>query len=254
MEDIWAGDFTIRLAGEARAQEMRVVNWNIDRGLQLDAITDFLNSQRADLVLLQEVDVAAGRTRCRNIAEELAMRLRMNYVFGREFDELSQQTCNARAFHGQATLSRYPQANARLIRFRHQSNFWRPRWFLPQTAPFQVRLGGRIALITDIEISEGEIVKVYNVHLESRGNDKLRLAQLHEAVCDASKHAPWGALCPRRRLQFRRSTSQIGCNPRRVCRTEKCNGSFGGEHDSRRIPEAPTTHRLGVCLGTDPSK
>jgi endonuclease/exonuclease/phosphatase family metal-dependent hydrolase len=194
MEDIWAGDFTTRSTGEARAQEMRVVNWNIDRGLQLDAITDFLASHRADLVLLQEVDVAARRTRCRNIAQELAMRLRMNYVFGREFEELSQQTGNGHAFHGQATLSRYPQANARLIRFRRQSDFWRPRWFLPRIEPFQVRFGGRIALITDVEISDRETVKVYNVHLESRGNDKLRLAQLQEAVCDASKHTPWDAL------------------------------------------------------------
>jgi len=194
MEDIWAGDFTTRSTGEARPQEMRVVNWNIDRGFQLDAIADFLTSQRADLILLQEVDVAARRTRCRNVAEELAMRLRMNYVFGREFDELSQQTRNGRAFHGQATLSRYPQANARLIRFRSQSNFWRPRWFLPRIEPFQVRLGGRIALITDVEISEGRTVKIYNVHLESRGNDNLRLTQLQEVVCDASKHAPWDAL------------------------------------------------------------
>ncbi|MBV9155743.1 MAG: endonuclease/exonuclease/phosphatase family protein [Acidobacteriaceae bacterium] len=194
MEDIWAGDFTTRSTADARAQEMRVVNWNVDRGLRFEAIADFLASQRADLILLQEVDIAARRTRCRNIAEELAMRLRMNYVFGREFDELSQQRGNGRAFHGQATLSRYPQANARLIRFGRQSNFWRPRWFMPRLEPFQVRLGGRIALITDVEIPEGETVKVYNVHLESRGNDKLRLAQLQEAVRDASKHAPWDAL------------------------------------------------------------
>ena len=194
MEDIWAGDFTTRSTGEARPQEIRVVNWNIDRGLQFDAIADFLACQRADLVLLQEVDVGTRRTRCRNIAEELAIRLRMNYVFGCEFEELSQQTGNGRAFHGQATLSRYPQANARLIRFRRQSNFWRPRWFLPRTEPFQVRLGGRIALITDVEISEGETSKVYNLHLESRGNDKLRLSQLQDAVCDARKHTARDAL------------------------------------------------------------
>jgi endonuclease/exonuclease/phosphatase family metal-dependent hydrolase len=194
MKDILAGDFTTRSTGEAPAQKMRVVNWNIDRGLELDAIADFLATQRADLVLLQEVDVAARRTRCRNIAEELAMRLRMNYVFGREFEELSQQTGNGRAFHGQATLSRYPQANARVIRFRRQSNFWRPRWFLPRIEPFQVRLGGRIALITDVEISGGETVTVYNLHLESRGNDKLRLAQLEEAICHAGKYSPSPAL------------------------------------------------------------
>ena len=41
---------------------MRVVNWNIERGRQLPAIVDFLESQNADLLILQEVDLNARRT------------------------------------------------------------------------------------------------------------------------------------------------------------------------------------------------
>jgi hypothetical protein len=37
------------------------------------------------------------------------------------------------AYHGQATLCRWRLKNPRVIRFRSQSGFWRPRWFLPRT-------------------------------------------------------------------------------------------------------------------------
>jgi hypothetical protein len=69
----------------------------------------------------------------------------MNYAFGREFEELSQGSSGSPAYHGQATLSRWPLSNARLIRFREQSHFWRPRWYLPRSQPFYQHLGGRIA-------------------------------------------------------------------------------------------------------------
>lgn len=170
-------------------QAIRVINWNIDRGLRLPEITDFLASQQADLLVLQEVDLNARRTHCLNVAEELARKLGMNYVFGREFQELTQGSRTSAAYHGQATLSRWRLVNPRVIRFRCQSGFWRPRWFLPRTKPFQERLGGRIALITEVDVP-GKALTVYNVHLESRGNNTLRLCQLNEVLKDAAKYVP----------------------------------------------------------------
>jgi endonuclease/exonuclease/phosphatase family metal-dependent hydrolase len=168
-------------------QVLRVVNWNIDRGLKLNEIIDFLASQRADLITLQEADLNAKRTHHLNVAEEIARKLEMNYVFGREFQELTQGSRNSPAFHGQATLSRWRLTDARLIRFRRQSDFWRPRWFVPETRPFQERLGGRIALVAGLDAA-GRNVIVYNVHLESRGNEGLRFAQLEETLDDARHH------------------------------------------------------------------
>lgn len=194
MEEICSGDFAPRRAELQAPEKIRVLNWNINRGLQLQAVADFLASQKADLILLQEVDMGARRTGCQNIAHELARQLQLNYVFGREFEELTQQTSNGRAYHGQATLSRYAQTNARLIRFRRQSDFWRPQWYLPRIEPFQGRLGGRVALVTEIEINKAEALTVYNLHLESRGSDELRLSQLREAINDASKHIPQDAI------------------------------------------------------------
>ncbi len=159
------------------------MNWNIDRGQRLSEVADFLASQQADLLTLQEADLNAKRTRRLNIAEELARRLGMNYVFGLEFEELTQGSRLSPAYHGQTTLSRWRLSNPRVIRFRSQSGFWRPRWFLPKTTPFQERLGGRIALVTEVDMP-GRVLTVYNLHLESRGNDDLRLSQLQEVFDD----------------------------------------------------------------------
>src|SRR3989441_13165069 len=122
---------------------LRIVDWNIDRGLRLPAIIDFLKDMNADVLILQEVDINARRTHRLNIAEEIARKLQMNYAFGRELEELTQGSRASPAYHGQATLSRWPISNPRMIRFRKQSNFWQPRWVLPRIEPFQERLGGR---------------------------------------------------------------------------------------------------------------
>ena len=166
---------------------LRVVNWNIDRGLKLPAIIDFLGNTNADVFILQEVDINAYRTHRLNIAREIARELRLNYVFGREFEELTQGTKSNPAYHGQATLSRWKISNPRLIRFQRQSDFWKPRWFKPKLQTFQERLGGRVALATEIAIA-GASTLCYNLHLESRSNDELRLAQLNEVLEDSAKY------------------------------------------------------------------
>ena len=189
MDDVIAGNFASCRWQFWRPQTIRVINWNIDRGLRLQEITDFLASQQADILTLQEVDLNARRTHFRNVAEELARKLQMNYVFGREFEELTQGSRTSPAYHGQATFSRWRLRKARVIRFREQSGFWRPRWFLPRTEPFQERLGGRIALVTQVDVM-GRDFNVYNLHLESRGGDNLRLSQLKQAVDDAARYLP----------------------------------------------------------------
>jgi endonuclease/exonuclease/phosphatase family metal-dependent hydrolase len=168
---------------------LRVVDWNIDRGLKLPAIIDFLADTRADVFILQEVDINAHRTHRLNIAREIARKLRLNYVFGREFVELTQGSKASPAYHGQATLSRWKISNPRVIRFQRQSDFWKPRWFKPRLQTFQERLGGRIGLATEINIA-GVSTLCYNLHLESRSSDELRLAQLNEVLDDSAKYDP----------------------------------------------------------------
>jgi endonuclease/exonuclease/phosphatase family metal-dependent hydrolase len=168
---------------------LRIVDWNIDRGLHLQAIIDFLASTNADILILQEVDLNARRTQRLNIAEEIARKLQMDYVFGREFEELVQGYKASPAYHGQAILAKWPISNPRLIRFSRQSHFWQPRWYLPRIEPFQERLGGRIALVADINVAGSKLV-IYDLHLESRANDELRFSQAQEVLSDAARQDP----------------------------------------------------------------
>ncbi len=185
MQEILTGKFAPLPLMLWPPKSLRIVDWNIDRGQQLQGITDFLVSANADILILQEVDVNARRTHRLNIAEEIARKLGMNYVFGREFEELVQGSKNSPAYHGQATLSKWPILNPRLIRFSKQSHFWQPHWFLPKIEPFQERVGGRIALVAEINVAGRKLV-TYNLHLESRGTDALRISQLGEVLADAT--------------------------------------------------------------------
>jgi endonuclease/exonuclease/phosphatase family metal-dependent hydrolase len=186
-QDIEVGNFAPRGPVPGPHASIRVVDWNINRGLQLSGILEFLSSTKADLILLQEVDLNARRTRHLNIAREISQKLEMNYVFGREFQELTQGPRKSPAYHGQATLSPWPLSQSRILRFRRQSSFWRPRWFLPEIPLFQERVGGRMALVSNVTVA-GRALVAYNLHLESRGNDNLRCSQLEECFKDADHY------------------------------------------------------------------
>jgi endonuclease/exonuclease/phosphatase family metal-dependent hydrolase len=187
MKEIESGNFAVPRWLFFPPDSIRVVSWNIDRGLKLRGVIEFLAGAKADIILLQEADLNARRTHHINVAKEIAQTLEMNYVFGREFQELTQGSKASPAYHGQATLSRWPLSNSRIIRFEKQSHFWRPHWFLPEIAPFQERLGGRVALVSAVNIA-GKTIVVYNLHLESRGDDSLRCSQLDETLDDAKQY------------------------------------------------------------------
>jgi endonuclease/exonuclease/phosphatase family metal-dependent hydrolase len=186
MDELISGGFTLRTSPGSR-NYVRVVSWNIERGQQFARILAFLQSVDADLILLQEVDLNVRRTLYRDVASELARSLRMNYVFGKEFEELGAGSESTPAHHGLATLSPWPLSKERLIRYQDQSNFWKPRWYVPQAEVFQRRLGGRIALVAEALIDSHRFV-TYNLHLESKGKDAGRLTQLREALKDARQY------------------------------------------------------------------
>jgi endonuclease/exonuclease/phosphatase family metal-dependent hydrolase len=187
---LWRGNFATKAAPR---QFFKVMTWNVERGLQLPGITAALERERPHLCLLQEVDLNARRTGRRNIAEELARRLELNYVFAAEFVELGQGSASSPAYQGQAILASLPLQGLRTIRFGNQSGYWRPRWFLPNWGVFQRRTGGRLALAAEIEAGGFRLV-IYNVHLESREGEDLRLRQLEEVLADAGRYGPGAAI------------------------------------------------------------
>src|SRR5690242_7755515 len=165
----------------------RLMSWNIDRGYGFDGVMALLHEKQPALCLLQEVDLHAHRTKDRDVARELAQSLGYNYSFGIEFQELSQDVHEQPAYQGQATLSRWPILKSRVIRFQRQSNWWKPHGFIPNIAFFQRRLGGRVALITELSVN-GVPVVVYNLHLESRSGGAIQQAQLDEVLADLKKY------------------------------------------------------------------
>jgi len=187
LDQIETGSFSPQEGISPFPGKIRVVSWNIARGCRLNEIAEFLVGENADLILLQEVDKHARRSAYRNIAEVLAQRLRLNYAFGIEFQELGQGSREAPAYHGQATLSRWPLCESRVLRCSRQSTYWEPRWWIPAHSRFQRRVGGRMALLSHALIGERRIA-TYNMHLESRDVDELRRSQLTEVLNDAQPY------------------------------------------------------------------
>lgn len=169
--------------------DFRIATWNIDRGYRFDNIVAALQHNGPDICLLQEVDLHDRRTGNRDVAREIASELGENYSFGIEFQELSQSISAKAAYHGQATLSRFPIVASRVLRFERQSGFWKPNARIPNLPLFQRRLGGRIALVTELSIG-GRRVVVYNLHLESRSGGRIQDAQLQEVFQDLKRYPP----------------------------------------------------------------
>jgi endonuclease/exonuclease/phosphatase family metal-dependent hydrolase len=165
-----------------------VLNWNIDRGEHLDDIKEQIRQQKPDLCIFQEVDLHARRTHEEDVAKELAEMFGMNYVFAPEFQELGQGSAEEPAYHGQAVLTTLPVQASRMIRFQHQSGWWKPRRLLLSSVPLlQRREGGRVALVAELD-NGGKPLVIYNLHLESKGTEQLRLEQLEEVLDDAQRY------------------------------------------------------------------
>ncbi len=122
---------------------LRVAHWNIERGLEYEAIeaaftgedefTNILSKEKfpvgsterrelleqasalraADVIVLNEVDWGNKRTDYRNIAGALAARLGMNYAFGVQFIELSPVRFSQRA--GQPRIRRSLREHDRCV-------------------------------------------------------------------------------------------------------------------------------------------
>lgn len=187
LDRIWSGSFASGGRQGDDRSELVLVSWNIERGtLRTDILEALRGPLATDLCLLQEVDLNTRRAGHRNVAEDFARDLGMNYAFGAEFEELAQGRPGSPAFHGQAVLSRYPITRTRVLRFRRQLYNWRHAW-LPRWAWIQPRNGGRMALVTEIDLGRQSLV-LYNTHLESKASDAGRAEQIQEILEDLRTH------------------------------------------------------------------
>jgi endonuclease/exonuclease/phosphatase family metal-dependent hydrolase len=187
-----AGMMPLKPSDPQTGRMLRVAQWNIERGLEFDAVRFAFSDpkkfnalmeekgskaddderakireqiavlQQADLLVLNEVDWGVNRTLFRNVADELASALNMNYAYGVEFVEVDPITMGLdqqvivreveeayadphddreamiahvreimkpdperyHGMHGTAILSRYRLENVRLMPFLIQGHDW----------------------------------------------------------------------------------------------------------------------------------
>ena len=183
--------------GPAPPSELRVMAYNLERGLRLDEQIDAFARgalPRPDVLFVSEADRGCGRTRGRNVARDLARALAMDYVFAVEFVELPRfggaggrldRACE----HGNAILSRYPLRDPRAL--PHATSH---RWFEGPLSPWRAwgepRLGRRTALHARLELGRGRTLDAYSLHLDDGvARDAARAAQVGEVLADARKRA-----------------------------------------------------------------
>jgi endonuclease/exonuclease/phosphatase family metal-dependent hydrolase len=184
-------------------------------GFQLQAL------HSADIIILDEVDYGVKRTAYRNVAHDIASALKMNYAYGVEFIELNRIYMHSKkttshqvtpeklrenfdldpnrylGLEGSAILSRYPIKGARIIRLPEEYDWYHEeinavskietlrRWtadrVFDEEIKRQIRRGGRMALIVDVEIpgSPTGTVTVISPHLEDYCGPKGRRNQMN---------------------------------------------------------------------------
>ena len=160
------------LHGNTLGDFFRVASWNIERGFQVNRIIEIpqyslnyktnpdLQEQltifsKANIIVLNEVDIRVPRTYYQNIAKKIATAFKMGYVFGTEFVEVDPYNLGIKKFteqerifleqealrqldniekdkflglHGTAILSKYPILNAKIIRLPDCYN-----WYLEES-------------------------------------------------------------------------------------------------------------------------
>ncbi|KAJ2400643.1 hypothetical protein GGI23_001910 [Coemansia sp. RSA 2559] len=167
---------------------LRVVQWNIERGYQLDAIISTLERLDADILCLQEIDIGNERSGGANHGEMIARRLGLNGGIAIEFQEL-RSPCRDVAqqgggIHGNAIYSRFDMT-FRVIDHEHQPYNW-PRDGALLGEP---RTGRRCTLVAYITVPKRPHVLAYSAHFECFTGIIERTGQLCDLLLDSSKES-----------------------------------------------------------------
>jgi hypothetical protein len=80
--------FINNINNSKQIKPLKICQWNIERGIKLDAIIDILRQTDADIIALQEIDCGLSRSEYIETGIAIAKELGLNYVFQREFIEL----------------------------------------------------------------------------------------------------------------------------------------------------------------------
>ena len=177
--------------------QVKVMQWNIERGYKYPEIVSACLKEQPDIICLQEIDINCERSGCRDVIQDLARELGMNAVMVVEFIEL-HHGCRSRAnavrnsdlkndcgFHGNAILTKWDIANVEPILHKYQPFNWARDGHIVN----EPRTGARYSLAANIETPHGYPLRCYSVHLEVFCGITGRLAQFSEILRDSRRHS-----------------------------------------------------------------
>ena len=165
--------------------QLSVVQFNIERGYQLEKIIKLILECNADIICLQEIDINCIRSHRVNCALEIAKRLKLKCICVVEFEELSEK-----GIHGNAILSKLDFELESVI--MHSEIF---DWNNKGKFRGEARVGQRCTMACTFMIN-GNTVVVYSAHLEVFTGIMGRITQISEIFEYAANHdAHYQILC-----------------------------------------------------------
>lgn len=163
------------IAALAPAGTLRVVEWNVERGNELDKLVRVMKKTNADVWILNETDLYGANSGGVVVARELARALGYSYYTTTEFYERRE---DRRGMSGNAIVSRFPlYAGERMDipMFLSDGGY---DW---STSSKEPRCGQRSALKARIDVN-GKSLSIVALHTENKANAKARRLQFESVV------------------------------------------------------------------------
>jgi len=178
-------------SARSAGSNIRIVQWNIERGVEFKQIVERLKQIDADVLCLQELDIGCERSKMRHVPQMLANELRMVGFFYCEFEELDEpairkpeHAAGPNAFHGNAIFTRLEIVDCGSA--PHSANF---DWAIQGLLVNEPRRGERGLQWAKLRLpGSREILHVYNAHFEVFCGVKMRVAQFVDMLEMAKRH------------------------------------------------------------------
>ena len=140
---------------EKDLSEIKIVEWNIERGMVMEGILNELEKLDADILLIQEIDIDCERSKRINCLTKIAEKLKMSYAYVSEFcefyDKVRKEKDQVGGVHGNAIFSKFfiDKKNTIAIKHKYQPVNWEKEGYSRK----EPRKGDRYFLASMIQIS-----------------------------------------------------------------------------------------------------
>ena len=148
--------------------EIKIIEWNIERGMVINGILEELEKVNADILLIQEIDIDCERSKRINCLTEISKKLKMSYAYVSEFcelyDKIRKEKDQGGGVHGNAIFAKYfiDKNNTIAIKHKYQPVNWEKEGYSRR----EPRKGDRYFISSMIKISKNIYIDVYSIHLE----------------------------------------------------------------------------------------